>query len=269
MKIDGVKIAEEIIKELKGVSKPDKFFAVVLVGEDKESFGFVEEKKKTARKLGVDFRVYNLPADLNNDFARKEVWRIAKQKKCGGVLVQLPLPEHLGKQYILNAIPREKDVDVIGERALGAFCAGRNPVLPPAVGVVEKIIDNLGIEVQNARFAVVGPGFLVGKPVLVWLTGKAKEIIVLDKGSNFELLKSADIVISGTGSPGIIKPEMLKPEVLVIDFGYGRAKNKITGDFEPPKTGKSKNLKYTPTPGGTGPVLIAKLFENFYRLNSL
>ncbi len=141
-KISGIEIAKKIIDELKSKPKPEKILAVVLVGQNPASISFVKQKEKIAKELGVDFRIYNFPEEIKNDDLRKEAGKIALLKKVGGVIVQLPLPAHLNPQYVLNIIPREKDIDVLGERALGAFYAGRNIVLPPSVGVVIEIIEN-------------------------------------------------------------------------------------------------------------------------------
>ena len=142
--IDGKKIAEKIIENLKTRPAPKKIFAAVLIGNNKISESFLKQKEKIAKELEVDFRIYRFPdssaGELKNDDLRKEVGRIALMKKVGGVIVQLPLPENLNAQYILNAIPREKDIDVLGERALGAFYADRNPVLPPAVETIIEIL---------------------------------------------------------------------------------------------------------------------------------
>ncbi len=263
--IDGRKIAQEIIGELKGQPKPEKFLAAILVGEDPASASFVQQKAVVAKELGVDFRLYRFPADIKQDVLRKEVLKIAQHTTCGGVIVQLPLPEHIDPQYVMNVISREKDVDVLGERALGAFYAGRSPVQPPAVGVVEKILLTTSYQLLNARVAVIGRGALVGKPVATWLAGKARDLRVLHRGSDFSALRDADLVVTGAGEPGLIKPDMLKPGAGVIDFGYGEANGKLVGDLD-----TSHDLShlafYTPTPGGTGPILVAQLFENFYTL---
>jgi len=262
--------------------KPEKFFAGVLIGDDPASESFQKLKQKTAAELGIDYRIYRLSPELGNDGLRKEVGRISAQKTCGGVIVQLPLPEQINKHYILNVIPREKDVDVLGERALGAFYTGRNPVLSPAVGTVEKILQTTHCSLPTTNFVVVGLGFLIGKPIATWLMGKAKEIILLDKFSDLSIVKNADVIILGTGQAGLIKPEMLKDGAGVIDFGYTVAqapprtnadgaqtnadiKMVISGDFDTtlPTTNYSLLNFYTPTPGGTGPILVAKLFVRF------
>jgi len=270
MVIEGKKIAEEILARLKVLSKPKKFLAAFLVGNNPSSISFLKQKEKIAKELGIDFRLYTFSESLKNDELRDEVGKVVNGKTCGGALIQLPLPEHINQHYILNVVPREKDVDVLGERALGAFYADRNPVLPTAVCVVEELLKSY--ELKTTRIAIVGRGLLVGKPIASWLMGKTRELIVLGRNADLSILKEADVVISGVGKAGIIKPDMLKPEAGVIDFGYDFVDGKIFGDFDSsslkPNTYNLKPSFYTPTPGGTGPILVAKLFENFYKLNT-
>jgi len=273
MIINGKQIAQEIIEELKKQPKQKKFLAAILVGEDETSISFLKQKERVAKELGIDFRIYKFSAEIKQDELRKKVLKISQHKICGGVIVQLPLPEHINKHYVCNVIPREKDVDVLGERALGAFYTGRNPVLPPAVGVVEEIIRNLKLEIRNFRIAVIGRGFLIGQPIALWLMDKVAELhVYASQTENLgEKLKDADLIITGVGQPGLIEPVMLQHNTLVIDFGYSKgSQGELRGDFNASslEIGNSKlEIFYTPTPGGTGPILVAKLFENFYALN--
>ena len=267
--IDGKQIAQNIIDKLKDQPKPEKIFAAILVGDNPQSESFLKQKEKIAKELGIDFRLYKFSSDLKNDDLRKEVGKVALLKRIGGVIVQLPLPENINKHYVLNVVPREKDVDVLGERALGAFYTGRNLVLPPAVGVVEEILKDLKFKICDLRIAIVGAGFLIGKPIALWLMNKAKELKIFEKGSDLLDLKNYNLIISGVGQNNLIKPEMLKQNAGVIDFGYSINKNgKISGDFDSSLLVVNyESLIYTPTPGGTGPILVAKIFENFYNLN--
>ena len=266
--IDGRAIAAEILGHLKARSMPKKFLGAVLVGEDKSSISFLKQKEKTAKELGVDFRLYQFPADIKNDDLRREVGKIAAHKTCGGVLVQLPLPEQLNWFYVLNAISKEKDVDVLSERAIGSFYADRSIVLPPAVGVVKEIIKKQELKIEHCSVAIVGLGLLVGRPIANWIMRRAKETMLLRSVSDLGLLKKADIVITGVGRAGLIAPDMLKDGAGIIDFGYGTLDGKYSGDFDTRALSPGATLAfYTPTPGGTGPILVAKLFENFYELN--
>lgn len=263
MIIDGKKIAAEIVAQLKQEPVPQQYLAVFLAGDDPSSVGFIRQKERLAKELGVDFRLYTYGESTARDDLRKEIHKIGDGKPCGGIIVQLPLPGPADPQYVLNAMPKEKDIDVLGERALGAFYAGRNAVNPPSVEVVREILERQGIVLQESQVAVVGLGKLVGKPVQTWLTGKSKEIHLIDEGGSLDQLKNADIVICGTGEPGLIKPAMLREGATVIDFGYGMRNGKAAGDFDP---AEADGINYTPTPGGTGPILVAKIFENFYSL---
>ena len=263
--IDGKKLADGILERLKELPKPERFLAGVLVGENAASESFLKRKEKAAKELGVDFRLYRFPPDITNDALREEVGKIAAHKTCGGVIVQLPLPEHINRHYVLNTIPREKDVDVLGERALGAFYAGRNPVLPPAAGTVQEILSTIHYPLSTCRVAIVGRGLLVGRPIASWLMGQARELIVLGRNADLSVLKDADLVILGADKAKIVKPDMLKDEAGVIDFGYAEVEGKLHGNLD--ISGDLTRLAfYTPTPGGTGPILVAKLMENFFVL---
>lgn len=253
-----------------------KFLAVFSVAPDEATKKFLNQKKKIADELGVDFRIYEFNATTKQDILRREVYAIAKHTTCGGVVVQLPLPKTINAQYVLNVIPPNKDVDVLGRRARELFEWGENKILPPAVSVVKKIIENFcllpacrwagvgmgKLKIENSTMAIVGVGNLIGKPVSLYFKNKCKELILLDKGDDFGILKKADVIVCGAGDPGIINTKMVKENVLVIDFGYGIKNGKIMGDFD--ASNISESVMYTPTPGGTGPILVAELFSNFF-----
>lgn len=267
MIIDGKKIAGEIIDRLKTQPRPKKFFGAVLVGGDPASLNFLKQKEKIAKELEIDFRLYQLSETLKTDELRHEISRLAGVKNCGGFIVQLPLPEGINRHYVLNAIPKEKDPDFLSEAALGAFYTGRHNLVPPSVGVVEEILKRQDIDLRKKTACVVGAGFLIGKPVGFWLQNRVAELTVIDSGAPHlrSKIKEADIVISGAGVANLFGPEDLKNDAIVIDFGFNKIDGKNVGDLNTSAIG---NSSYTPTPGGTGPILVAKLFENFYKLNS-
>ncbi|HXF44117.1 MAG TPA: bifunctional 5,10-methylenetetrahydrofolate dehydrogenase/5,10-methenyltetrahydrofolate cyclohydrolase [Candidatus Paceibacterota bacterium] len=261
MVIDGRKIAERLVGELKARPKPGKYLAAFLVGENPESGSFLKRKEATARDLGVDFRTIKIPAD--ETLLRGEIAKAATDPDCGGILLQLPLPANMGRRELVDIIPPDKDVDNL---------TGRAAVLPPAVLALKSIINDIGFNLASARVAVVGLGFLVGGPISRWLKDKCAELHLLDTRNDLEILKEMDLVISGVGQAHLISPAMLKNGSTVIDFGYDVKNGKIYGDFDDSEIRNSKletrNLTYTPTPGGTGPILVAKLFENFYNLTN-
>jgi methylenetetrahydrofolate dehydrogenase (NADP+)/methenyltetrahydrofolate cyclohydrolase len=269
MVIDGKKIAGEIVQRLKAQPKPATFFGAVLVGDDPASANFLKQKEKVAQELGIEFRLYTLAADITTDALRAEIGRLARPKNCGGFIVQLPLPAAVNRHYALNAIPKEKDVDCLGEAALGAFYTQRGAIVPPSVATVEEILKLERRSLRDLKVAMVGAGFLIGKPIGFWLQDKVAELVVLDAGvKNIHAkLGDADIVVSGAGHGSLFSAAHLKPGAVVIDFGFNRSpEGKIIGDFDS-RGAEEKNIDYTKTPGGTGPILVAKLFENFYILN--
>jgi methylenetetrahydrofolate dehydrogenase (NADP+)/methenyltetrahydrofolate cyclohydrolase len=276
MVIDGKIIAGEILERLKAQPKPAKFFGAVLVGDDPASANFLKQKEKVAQELGIEFRLYKLPVDITTDALRAEIGRLARPKNCGGFIVQLPLPAAVNRHYVLNAIPKEKDVDCLSEAGLGAFYTQRGAIVPPSVATVEEILKREKRNLRDLKVVMVGAGFLIGKPIGFWLQDKVAELVVLDASvKNIRAkLGDADIVVSGAGHGGLFSAAHLKPGAVVIDFGFNRstaagAEGKIIGDFNSASapSAEEKNIDYTKTPGGTGPILVAKLFENFYALN--
>lgn len=270
MIIDGKTIAAGIVERLKKLPRPEKFFGAVLVGEDPASLNFLKQKEKVAHELGIEFRLYELPLDITTDKLRAEIGRLAQPKTCGGFIVQLPLPEKINRHYVLNVIPKGKDVDFLSEAALGAFYTGRSKAIPPSAGTVEEILKLERRNLRDLTVVMLGAGFLIGKPIGFWLQNRVGELIVLDKDVKDlrARLREADIVISGAGEPRLFNAEYLKDGAVVIDFGFGRGTDgKLAGDFDPAGA-EEKNIHYTKTPGGTGPILVAKLFENFYTLNA-
>lgn len=273
MIIDGKKIAREIIEELKKREGPKKFFGAALVGENSAAANFLKQKEKIAQELGVNFRIYRLPETIKTDELRREIRRLSEVKTCGSFIVQLPLPPHINRHYALNAIPKEKDPDFLNETSLGAFYTGRHRLVPPSVGAVQEILKRENIVPEKLRkslVCVMGFGFLIGKPISFWLQDKVGELVIIDEKAPHlrSKLKKADIVVSGVGVPRLLKSNELKNGALMIDFGFSVEDGKIVGDFEA-RGADSRNILYTPTPGGTGPILVAKLFENFYTLNEI
>ena len=277
MIINGKTIARTLVEELKTLPNKRKMLHVIVVGKDPATLSFITEKQRIAQELDIEFQVHSFPERAKEEDLRREIASLAEKKLCGGIIIQLPLPSHLNKQYLLNSIPREKDVDVLSERALGAFYTGRSNILPPSVATLLQIVDSTFVHsngdeqeiakwfFENKKVAVVGLGLLVGKPIATWLLGKCPEIFFLDKGSNMSLLKEMDVIISGVGESGLINASMLKPDACVIDFGYSKKGTQLRGDFDAREC--PETLHYTPTPGGTGPVLVAEIFKNFLLLN--
>ncbi len=260
MVIDGKKIAGQVIAELKKQPPPQKELAAILVGENAASASFLRQKEKIAKDLGVDFRLHNLSADLSQGELIVELNKLISSDQVGGFILQLPLPEKYDRDQVLAALPSEKDVDAL---------TGKGKTVPPAVLAVQDVLKESGFSLADKVVGVVGRGLLVGRPIAEWLSGKCREVMIFHTKTDLSRIADCDLVISGAGKAGLVKPDMLKPGAGVIDFGFDMVNGKISGDFDSSLLVNSDQLPafYTPTPGGTGPILVAELFKNFYTLN--
>ncbi len=260
MIIDGKAVARGIIERLKNRPRPEKALVAVLAGNNPQSRSFLRQKEKIAQELGVPFRLFEFQETVSEEGLISEIRNISNDDAIGGIIVQLPLPGKFDRDKAVAAIDPRKDVDALTPES-------RKLVDPLPVATVKEILKMLGMDIGSKTVAVAGKGFLVGKPVLEWLRGDPSvPVIALDSKSNLAEIKKADLVILGTGKGGLIMSQMLNPGAIVIDFGYGIKDGKMTGDFDP-KEADARGISYTPVPGGTGPVLVAKIFENFYTLN--
>ena len=267
---DGKKLSQKILDELKletaGMAKKLRL-AVVVIGQNSVTQKFIQQKQKAAQFIGVDFRIFPFEETITTDELRKRIAQIVHEKKNTGVIIQLPLPEHLSVQYILNSVTPEKDVDMLSARSLGDLAVGKNRILPPVIGAIKAFFEEYEIDYKTKYIAVIGAGKLVGLPVSLWLLNEKATFTVLRSSTPdlSEFTKKADIIISGVGKPKLLTGEMIKEGVIIIDAGTSESEGKITGDadFE----SASKKASYiTPVPGGVGPVTVAILFKNLLTL---
>lgn len=258
MVIDGKALARKIIERLKKLPKPGKALAAVFVGNNAASESFLKQKRKIAEELGVEFRLIPFSGAAEEEDLLKEIRTLGDNPEIGGILIQLPLPEKFSRERVLAVVNPKKDVDALTPSA---------PVSALAVEVVKDILESTRSTVADKIVGVVGRGILVGKPVADWLFGQCKEVIIFHTKTDLSRIKECDLVISGAGKAGLVKPEMLKPGAGLIDFGFDMKDGKISGDLDISGTKLELLGFYTPTPGGTGPVLVAEIFKNFYRLN--
>src|SRR3989338_8028036 len=269
MIIDGKKLAEEIKAELKAeIFKLNKKIrlAAVEVGENPVTKKFLEQKKKFASAVGIDVRIYDLPADITTNKLRAKLAEIMHIKENIGVIVQLPLPPQINAQYILDAIIPEKDPDMLSSKSVGLFSSGRSKILPPVVGAIDHIFTAYGIQLKAKKVVVLGVGRLVGKPAAIWLINHGATVTEIDENTDDPTLYTvnADIIISGVGMPHLIGADMVKDGVIAIDCGTSEANGKLAGDMDPAVAEKAS--LFTPVPGGVGPLTVAMLFKNLVEL---
>ena len=209
--IDGKQISAEIVAELKQLPKPNKTLAAVFVGASEASESFLRQKSKLAAELGVDFTICRFSEDVSEDELKDEIKKIGDDEKTGGMIIQLPLPSKFNRENILSALNPKKDVDGLRARDLNQDqiekLALSDKTKPLAVRTAETILDKIGFDIKDKIVAVVGRGLLVGKPIIQWLKGKCRELIVVDSKGDITRIRKADLVITGVGKAGLIKPE--------------------------------------------------------------
>ncbi len=263
MIVDGKKIAGSIEVHLKDtihIQGLQKSLAIFYVGNDPVIDNFIGLKKKFGERIGVRVRVFRYEAIITTKQLVQEIKDISKD--FDGVIVQLPLPIHLDKKKILNSVPPDKDIDVLGDKQYKKFTKGDLTFFPPVPGAISEVLDFYGVDLMGKKITVVGNGILVGKPVADWLTlSSLKSTIVTDVTRNKKnIYERADIIISGVGAPNIITKDMVKKGVVLIDVGASAPQGVLVGDIA--KNCKTKASLFSTVPGGVGPITIAILFRN-------
>jgi len=264
--INGRKIRDEILTEIKKevASLPFRpIFCDVLVGEDPASVQYVEMKAKVAESVGILFHKAVFPKDIKNEDLIEEIKKINKLPNICGVIVQLPLPENLDKRKILDAIDTRLDVDCLGSVSSEKFYKGEQTLGFPTALACVKILDSLNMSFKNKKFVVLGEGELVGKPIsaLLRFDGAIVETINREKENKTEIIKQADVIISGIGQGKYITGEMIKPGTILIDAGTSESNSSIVGDVDFESV-KDVAGFVSPVPGGVGPVTVAMLLNN-------
>lgn len=262
MVIDGKAIAADMYAELaprfSAVGRTVRL-GIVVVGENPVIESFVRIKTRSAEKLAIEMVRTNLPDTVTTEDVVATVKRMAEETDA--VIAQLPLPKGVDTNAVLASIPKEKDVDALNP----AVPEEDRPVHAPVALAAVEILNRSGVKISGARAVVVGAGRLVGAPS-AWLLRKlGAHVLVfsLEEGSINDL-KDADIIVSGAGNPGFIKPEHIKQGVALIDGGTSELNKKIAGDADPACAEKAS--VFTPVPGGVGPVAVAMIFRNLLDL---
>jgi len=269
--LNGKELSEKILAKLKKAVKKSKLklrLAVIQVGENSVSQVFINQKKKACEKTGINFKLFKFPAEIGLRELKKETEKIVKSKVASGVIIQLPLPKKFLAEEFLNLIPEGKDIDVLSEKSLGKFYQGCLKILPPTVSGILKLLKSYKIGSIGKNVVIVGAGRLVGFPLATQLLKEKATLSVLNEWTRdaSSFTKKADILISGVGKPNLIKGNVVKKGVIVIDAGTSIKKGKLVGDVDFKSV--SKKASYiTPVPGGVGPLTVACLLENLAVLN--
>jgi methylenetetrahydrofolate dehydrogenase (NADP+)/methenyltetrahydrofolate cyclohydrolase len=269
--LDGKKLSEEILEKLKKTIKSHHLklrLAVILVGKNLISQIFINQKKKACEKIGIDFKLYKFSPELRTLQLKKEIERICQNPENSGITIQLPLPEKFPPEEFLNLISEKKDIEVLSEKSLGKFYQGTLKILPPTVQGILYLLKKYKISLLGKNVVIVGAGRLIGFPLAMQLLKEKVTLSVLNEFTRDTpfFTRKADILISGVGWPNLIKGNLVKEGVIVIDAGTSLKRGRLVGDVDFKSV--SKKASYiTPVPGGVGPMTVACLLENLVKLH--
>jgi len=268
MILDGRALAKEVLARAKARAEllphPPRVLALV-ANETPATKSYLAIKAKRAADAGCILEVRQFPESVSAE----ELQSVITQSDADAIIVQLPLPSGIDTKEVCDTIPIEKDADILSSasRTQSEMMDIRCPsLLPPVVGAVQKILEFGKVKTKGKKVVIIGAGFLVGAPAALWLTRQGAHVTVLTRTSeDFTAARSAaDIIISGAGSPHLIKPDMIKEGVVLIDAGTSESGGALAGDADPACAAKCS--LFTPVPGGVGPLAVACLFENVVTL---
>lgn len=255
MNIDGNAIANDIFKDV--AERVTQFgrapvLTILTCTPNFETQKYLELKRRRATGVGIRTNIIELPADVSTDDVEDCIR--AAVKNADGLILQLPFPKQVDIARVLGAIPTSLDVDALNPKTTA--------VLSPVVGACKEILARHSVTVKGKRTAIIGRGRLVGAPAERWFKQQGATVTVTtrEEGNIADAIRDADIILCGAGSPGIVRPEMIKKGVVILDAGTSEEGGKLRGDVDPACAEKAS--LFTPVPGGIGPVTVAVLFRN-------
>ena len=284
IRIDGkakaAELSENIKQETASLTRDHGItpgLAVVIIGEDPASQVYVRNKKRTAEACGFNSVQHSLPADVSQEDVLDLVQSLNEDEAIHGILVQLPLPDHLDEQRITQSIAPSKDVDGFHYINIGKLTAGDTadafvPCTP--AGCMLMIEDHLGTDLSGLGAVVIGRSNIVGKPMASLLLARNATVTITHSRTKDlpAVVRGADIVVAAVGRPNMVGGDWIKPGAVVIDVGINRVemeidgekKSKLVGDVNYDEASRVARA-ITPVPGGVGPMTITMLMANTLR----
>jgi methylenetetrahydrofolate dehydrogenase (NADP+)/methenyltetrahydrofolate cyclohydrolase len=242
--------------------------AVILAGDDPASRVYVRNKVLASEQTGVASSLVELPASVPESELLHRLEALNADPAVHGILVQLPLPEHVDASRVLQAVSPAKDVDGFHEANLGALLAGKPRVVPCTPAGVMRLLAHAKIPLAGRRAVVIGRSNIVGKPLSLLLLQKDATVTMChSKTADLEIVaRQADILVAAVGRAKLVGSALVKPGACVIDVGVNRlADGTLAGDVDFEAV-KNVAAWITPVPGGVGPMTIAMLLENCVQL---
>ena len=237
-------------------------FCVINIGDDTASKIYVRSKKRKAEKLGIIQDIYQMPADTRQQEVLDLIDKLNTDPKINGLMVQMPTPEQINADELLARIDPNKDVDSLTPANVGRLWLKDHFVEPATAEGIMALLKHYEIPLNGKNVVIIGRSNIVGKPLAALMLEKNATITIAhSKTQNLaSLTKRADVIVSATGEPCLIKADMVKDGVIVVDVGINRVNGKLVGDVDFDAV-KEKASYITPVPGGVGPLTVQFLME--------
>lgn len=237
--------------------------AVIIVGNDPASEIYVRNKEKACAECGFYSEKYALPAETSQEELLGLIDQLNHSPQISGILCQLPVPDHISEEAVINAIDPKKDVDAFHPVNVGKIMVGNFDFVPCTPAGVMELLDEYQIDIKGKECVVVGRSNIVGKPMSMLLLHRHGTVTMCHSRTQHldEVCRRADILVAAVGKAGFITPNMVKDGAVVIDVGINRnTEGKVCGDVDPAVMEKASYM--TPVPGGAGPMTITMLMKN-------
>lgn len=265
-KLRNEQLKAKIEKAVKQVGK-EPSLSVILVGDDPASHIYVNSKVKQAKQVGINSTDIKLPENTTQEELSKLIQRLNEDDSVDGILIQLPLPNHINQGEMLDLVDPKKDVDGFSVLNQGKLFQNRDSILSATPKGIINLIDHYEIELEGLNATVIGRSLIVGLPMAKLLLNRNATVTTCHRYTKNleEHTKNADLIVVATGQKHLITKDMVKEGVIIIDVGINREEGKIYGDVD------FENVKevasyITPVPGGVGPMTISALLENVYEV---
>ena len=273
--LNGTKLANKIILQLKNkvaIMTRRPVLAMVLVGDDPASAIYVRRKAVFCEQAGIGSKIFTLPAKTSEKKLLDIIGTLNRNKNISAIMVQLPLPKHIDKKKIIESVDPQKDADCLHPLNFGRFAQegeGYSIAAPATPLGIIKLLEEYKIPIAGKNAVVVGRSNIVGKPMAQFLLNRDATVTICHHHTKNlrSYTQKADILVIAVGKMNLIKADMVKKGVIVIDVGVNRAENKkIHGDVDFASVSK-KASHITPVPGGVGPMTIVMLLWNTVKLS--
>jgi methylenetetrahydrofolate dehydrogenase (NADP+)/methenyltetrahydrofolate cyclohydrolase len=266
VRIDGKalagKVRAQVAEDVRAFGEP-VCLATILVGDDPASHTYVGSKHRASHEAGIDSRDHRFPSDTAEATVLELIDELNADETVDGILVQLPLPDHMDEPTVLRAVDPEKDVDGFHVLNAGRLYLGEPFLVPATPSGVMVMLEEHGVELKGKDAVIIGRSEIVGKPMAMLLLAQHATVTIchsrtVDLAAH---TRRADVLVAAVGRPGLVTPDMVKRGATVIDVGVNRTdEGKLVGDVDPACFEVAGLM--TPVPGGVGPMTIAMLLRN-------